>query len=75
MSPGPCDYNTVQPKASKCSVRYKKHSISIKSLNKNNPLNYVVPITVNFYFKKSNPGPGEYSPEKALQSFKNGHKN
>ena len=30
--------------------------------NEKNPLNYVKPITVNIYFKQSNPGVGQYSP-------------
>jgi hypothetical protein len=31
--------------------------------NEKNPLNYVKPITVNIYFKQSNPGVGYYDPE------------
>lgn len=30
--------------------------------NEKNPLNYVKPITVNIYFKQSNPGVGQYNP-------------
>jgi hypothetical protein len=45
--------------------------------NEKNPLNYVKPITVNIYFKQSNPGVGQYNPKKpekhvpsAVGSFK-----
>jgi len=31
--------------------------------NEKNPLNFVKPITVNIYFKQSNPGVGYYDPE------------
>lgn len=31
--------------------------------NEKNPLNYVKPITVNIYFKQSNPGVGQYDVE------------
>lgn len=30
--------------------------------NEKNPLNYVKPITVNIYFKQTNPGVGQYNP-------------
>ena len=33
--------------------------------NEKNPLNYVRPITVNIYFKQSNPGVGQYNPSPA----------
>jgi hypothetical protein len=32
--------------------------------NEKNPLNYVKPITVNIYFKQTNPGVGTYDAEK-----------
>ena len=31
--------------------------------NEKNPLNFVKPITVNIYFKQSNPGVGYYDPQ------------
>lgn len=31
--------------------------------NEKNPLNYVKPITVNIYFKQTNPGVGQYNPK------------
>lgn len=37
----------------------------MKALKSTNPLNYVIPLTVNLYFKKENPGPGEYSPRES----------
>lgn len=36
--------------------------------NEKNPLNYVKPITVNIYFKQSNPGVGYYDPEIAQKN-------
>jgi len=30
--------------------------------NEKNPLNFVKPITVNIYFKQTNPGVGQYDP-------------
>ena len=39
--------------------------------NEKNPLNYVKPITVNIYFKQSNPGVGQYSPS-PIKGFENG---
>ena len=39
--------------------------------NEKNPLNYVKPITVNIYFKQSNPGVGQYSPQ-AVKGSANG---
>lgn len=39
--------------------------------NEKNPLNYVKPITVNIYFKQSNPGVGQYDPE-AIKGNVNG---
>ena len=37
--------------------------------NEKNPLNYVKPITVNIYFKQSNPGVGYYDPEPTQKSI------
>ena len=51
LSPGPWDYETMTPRTSNWAVRYKKSAVNIQALNNKNPLNYVVPITVNFYFK------------------------
>lgn len=39
--------------------------------NEKNPLNYVKPITVNIYFKQSNPGVGQYNPS-PVKGFENG---
>lgn len=36
--------------------------------NEKNPLNFVKPITVNIYFKQSNPGVGYYDPQPVEKS-------
>ncbi|CAI2367494.1 unnamed protein product [Moneuplotes crassus] len=75
QSPGPGDYETTKPKKSICKVSYKSSSPNIKALEGKNPLNYVLPLTVNLYFKKNNPGPGEYSPKKEMaEQIKNEYK-
>ncbi|CAI2369364.1 unnamed protein product [Moneuplotes crassus] len=66
-SPGPCDYETTKPKNSICTVKYKKSSPNIKALEGDNPLSYVLPLTVNLFFKKNFPGPGEYSPQREIE--------
>jgi len=56
-------------------MSYHRPKINMQSLNEKNPLNYVVPITVNLYFKKQNPGPDLYKPKKpSSEKYQKGHR-
>lgn len=61
VGPGQYQPNAVEKHVPGPKMEYKG-DFSLP-FNEKNPLNYVKPITVNIYFKQSNPGVGQYSPE------------
>ena len=60
IGPGQYQPNTIEKHVAGPKMEYKG-DFSLP-FNEKNPLNYVKPITVNIYFKQSNPGVGQYSP-------------
>ena len=66
VGPGQYDPQQVQ-KHIGCPKLDPKGEFSLP-FNEKNPLNYVKPITVNIYFKQSNPGVGYYDPEPVMKA-------
>lgn len=67
MAPGQYDPQPLEshPKAPKFDA---KTGFTLP-FNENNPLNFVKPITVNIYFKQSNPAVGSYDPVKPQKNI------
>ena len=62
---GPGQYNPIPVQKNVPAPRLDPKGEFSLPFNEKNPLNYVKPITVNIYFKQSNPGVGYYDPEPA----------
>jgi len=60
---GPGSYNPQRPEKNVAAPKLDPKGEFSLPFNEKNPLNYVKPITVNIYFKQSNPGVGYYDPE------------
>ena len=60
LSLGPGSYNPVLPEKHVVVPKLDGKSGFSLPFNEKNPLNYVRPITVNIYFKQSNPAVGTY---------------
>ena len=61
VGPGQYDPSNVRKHVAGPKMEYKG-DFSLP-FNEKNPLNYVKPITVNIYFRQSNPGVGQYNPQ------------
>lgn len=70
VGPGQYEPNKIEKHVGGPKMEYKG-DFSLP-FNEKNPLNYVRPITVNIYFKQSNPGVGQYNPS-PIKSNANGH--
>ena len=59
---GPGQYNPVPVEKNIMVPKLDPKGDFSLPFNEKNPLNFVKPITVNIYFKQSNPGVGYYDP-------------
>lgn len=65
---GPGQYNPQRPEKNIMGPRLDPKGDFSLPFNEKNPLNFVKPITVNIYFKQSNPGVGYYDPQPVLKN-------